>query len=43
MKIRVTFLGGKVQDFVVDEDILIMDFIELVVKAGGQARRMEFL
>jgi hypothetical protein len=41
MKVRVHYRDGKAVDFVVPEDILVVDFAELA-KAHGQIRRIEF-
>lgn len=41
MKVRVHYRDGKAVDFVVPEDILVVDFAELA-KVHGQIRRIEF-
>ena len=41
MKVRVIYRSGLVLDFVVNEDILIVDFVELA-KEHGDIRMMEF-
>lgn len=41
MKVRVIYRSGLVLDFVVNEDILVVDFVELA-KEHGYIRMMEF-
>jgi hypothetical protein len=43
MKIRAHFWSGTSQDFVVPEDILFMDFINMAFEVGGKIRYLEFL
>lgn len=43
MKVRVYYHSGVVQDFVVSEHILALDFTSMAVAAHGRMRRMEFL
>lgn len=41
MKVRVHYHDGRAVDFVVPEDILVVDFA-VMAKACGQIRRIEF-
>lgn len=43
MKVRVQFWSGTSQDFVVPEDILFVDFVNMAFEAGGKIRHLEFL
>ena len=41
MKIRVQYRGGQYIDFVVHEDILMVDFVDMA-KVHGKIRTFEF-
>lgn len=41
MKVRVHYRDGRAVDFVVPEDILVVDFA-VMAKVHGQIRRIEF-
>ena len=43
MKVRVHYRDGRAVDFVVPEDILVVDFASMAMaKVHGQIRRIEF-
>ena len=42
MPVRVYFVGGRVLDLVVPEDILLADFVARTAPIGGRIRRLEF-
>jgi len=43
MRIRVCFNNGTITDFIVPEDILVVDFQRLAEAVGGKIHRLEFL
>lgn len=42
MKVKVTFKGGEVINFVVNKDITVISFIQLATEAGGEIDYVEF-
>lgn len=43
MKVRVTYRSGRLQDFVVNEDILAVDFTAVAKRDNDPIRKVDFL
>lgn len=43
MKVRVTYRSGCLQDFIVPEDILVVDFTTMAKRDGDTIRKVDFL
>jgi hypothetical protein len=42
MKVRVTYRSGLTLNFIVSEDILVVEFQQIAERLGGKVRKLEF-